>query len=258
MALKYISTSGGGASIPEHLEKIRLRLWTCGFWRQQTVLDLFAGMGYLSKEYAEAGCERLICVEKDPEYFKVLEDRMKSLSNVELVQADNIGFLDDVASIRDVSFVDFDAFGCPNQQIAKFFEKYPVERAMMVNVTDGTLLNLNRLASIDLEEHYLVNLYSKGRLSRRDFDSKRGLRRLLPWLQRTFINLLAAKYGFSTSFVYHAMNREANVVYYCFIAYPDCEVELPWASGQSPVLRFRSDEEVRVKTLRKFVERRRL
>jgi len=235
-------------------EKVRLRLWTLGFWRQETVLDLYAGEGNLSRLYAPR-CERLICVEKDGEVFKSLHESMRGFENVSLINRDNMEFLEELNE-PCISFVDFDAYGCPNRQIGKFFEKYPVERAIMVNVTDGTLLNLSRLATIDLEEHYLVNLFPKGYLSRRNFDSKRGLRRLLPWLQRTFINLLAAKHGFSTSFIYHAMNREANVTYYGFIAYPDIKTSL-WAMGKTSLINFKKDEESVIKTLMRLVKRER-
>jgi len=233
-------------------EKIKLRLWTYGFWRQGTVLDLFAGEGNLSMLYAP-GCERLICVEEDAEVFGKLRMNMGGFGNAILVNRDNMGFLAELDE-SDLTFVDFDAYGCPNRQLERFFEKQPVERALMVNVTDGTLLNLNRLATIDLEEHYLINLFPKGYLSRSDFNSKRGLRRILPWLQRTFINLLAAKHGFNTHFLYHAMNREANVTYYGFIAYPEARTSL-WATGMTPTIRFRKDEESLIKTLRKIVKK---
>ena len=249
--MRYRTPCGGGGKIPEHGEKVKLRLWTYGFWRQGTVLDLFAGMGCLSEEYAKAGCERLICVEKEEEYYDVLREMMKPYRNVELYLEDNMDFLDgEVVAVTSITYVDFDAFGCPNQQIVKFFEKYPIRQTIMVNVTDGTLLNLNRLATIDLGEYYLINLFQRGYLSRRDFDSKRNLRRLLPWLQREFIHILAAKHSFSTSFVYHAMNREANVMYYAFIAYPEAETSL-WATGMMPMIRFRKDESSQIKTLRK-------
>ncbi|MEM2094590.1 MAG: hypothetical protein QXI32_04775, partial [Candidatus Bathyarchaeia archaeon] len=159
-----------------------------------------------------------------------------------------------VAEIPDVSFVDFDAYGCPNQQIIKFFENYPVKHAVVVNVTDGSLLNMKRLATIDLGKYYLVNLYGKGHLNERDFNSKRGLRILLPWLQETFIHLLAVKYGFNTCFLYHAMNSMANCTYYGFIAYPAIEValiNLGWATGKTPIIKYRSDEEASIRSLRK-------
>jgi hypothetical protein len=47
----------------------------------------------------------------------------------------------------------------------------------------------------------------------------------VPWLKESFIHLLAAKHGFNTLFLYHSMNRAANVTYYGFIAYLEIEVK---------------------------------
>jgi tRNA G26 N,N-dimethylase Trm1 len=236
-------------------EKIQLRLWAFSLFPQRTALDLYAGEGNLSRLYAK-GCSRLICVEQDPEVFKKLMENMRGTEvELELLNMDNQVFLDRVAEVPDVTFVDFDAYGCPNPQVAKFFENYPMRHGITVNVTDGSLLNLKRLATIDLAKHYLINLYPKGYLTKREFDSKRGLRRLLPWLQETFIHLLAAKYGFNTCFLYHAMNSAANCTYYGFIAYPDIEIPLTghlgWATGKTPLIRYKSDEKVEIKDFSK-------
>jgi hypothetical protein len=232
-------------------DKERFRLWTFNFWRQETVVDLFAGLGRLSKLYAPH-CEKLICVEKNETTFKQLAANVRS-STAELRCMDNLDFLGGVSEIQDISFVDFDAYGCPNLQIKKFFENYPVERAIMVNVTDGTLFNLSRTVNIDLNKYFLVNLYQKGRLSLEDYTSKRRLRRVLPWLQENFVHLLAAKHGFSTLFLYHAMNNAANVTYYGFIAFPEIHVSL-MAFGKTPITRFKKDKGSLIKTLKKTVK----
>jgi len=171
---------------------------------------------------------------------------------VELHSCDNMEYLEEFHEL-EITFADFDAFGCPNAQIAKFFENHPVTRAIMVNVSDGSLLNLQRGATIDLEKYYLLNLFPKGLLDDRDLVAKRGLKRLLPWLVETFIHSLAAKYGFSTHFVYHAMSNRANVLYYGFIAYPETMTSL-WATGKTPVLRFKRDVRIPVKTMRKHLK----
>jgi len=232
-------------------DKERLRLWTFSFWRQATVLDLFAGLGRLSTLYAPH-CEKLICVEKNEETFKQLATNLRS-SNAELRCMDTLDFLEGVGEIPDVSFVDFDSYGCPNLAIIKFFENHPVKRAIIVNVTDGTLFNLSRTVNIDLNKYFLVNLYPKGRLSREDYDSKRKLRRVLPWLQENFIHLLATKHGFNTLFLYHAMNRAANVTYYGFMAFPEIHVNL-MAFGKTPITRFKKDQGSMVKTIKKTVK----
>jgi len=192
-------------------EKIGLRLWTLGFWTQETVLDLYSGEGNLSRLYAPQ-CRKLICIEKDEEVFKRLQRALQA-DNLELHNCDNMEYLEAFHE-PEITFVDFDAFGCPNAQVAKFFERHQVTRAVMVNVTDGSLLNFNRGASIDIEKYYLLNVFPKEQLNERDLQAKRGLKRLLPWMVETFIHALAARYGFSTYFVYHAMSSRSNVLYY--------------------------------------------
>lgn len=231
-------------------DKIGLRMWTFGFWRQRTVLDLYAGEGNLAREYLDAGCEKLICVEEDGVVFERLEADLSEFDNASLFNCDNMDFLEKVGELENISFVDFDAYGCPNLQIRSFFEHYPIERAIMVNATDGVLVNLTRLASVDLKKYYLVDLYPKGKLPRKLWESKRSLNRLLPWLQETFIHLLAAKHGFNTLFLYHAMNREANVTYYAFIAYPEHRTRL-WATGKTPIIRFEKDRDTMIKTIKR-------
>lgn len=231
-------------------EKIGLRLWTLGFWTQETILELYAGEGNLSELYAPK-CRKLVCVEKDDEVFGKLRDRLHAW-NVEAHNCDNMEYLEEFHE-PEITFVDFDAFGCPNFQIAKFFERHPVTRAIVVNATDGSLLNLQRGANIDLEKYYSLNFSLKGHLGNRALAAKRGLRRLLPWLVETFVHTLAARYGFSTQFVYHAMSNRSNVLYYGFIAYPDAETSL-WATGKTPVLRFKKDVVFPIKTMRRHLK----
>lgn len=92
---RHKTADGGEARIPHHREKMKLRLWTFRFWKQLTILDLFAGMGFLSEEYARARCDRLVCVRK-PEYFKVLGERMRPYPKVVLHNVDNMGFLETI------------------------------------------------------------------------------------------------------------------------------------------------------------------
>lgn len=251
-SLRYRTVDGGGANIPFHREKVKLRLWTFGLWKQQTVLDLYAGMGYLSEEYAKAGCDRLVCIEKSPKYFKALEDRMKTYPNVDLHNRDNKKFLERIRDLKNVTFVDFDAFGCPNHQIQLFFKNFSIDRAIMVNVTDGMIFRLKRYPSVHLDRHYLVGIPKEEAVKAKEHH----IARLLPWLQEQFIHILALKHGFNTHFLYHAMSRETNVTYYGFIAYPECHVNLRWVTGKTPIITYGRDDrrEIPVKTLAREVK----
>ncbi|MFQ6075414.1 MAG: hypothetical protein ACE5Z5_04680 [Candidatus Bathyarchaeia archaeon] len=229
---RYTTVDGGGASIPLHREKVKLRLWTFRLWRQQTVLDLFAGFGTLSEEYARAGCDRLICVEKDPEYFRALQERMRPYPNVDL---------------HNITFVDFDAFGCPNHQIQQFFKHHPLTRDIIVNVTNGMIFRLKRYPSVHIDRHYLVNVPKEEAVEAKEHH----IARLLPWLQEQFIHILALKHGFNTAFLYHAMNLAANVTYYGFIAYPETEVRPRWATGKTPIIKYKDPKLLPIRSLLK-------
>lgn len=228
-------------------DKACLRLWTFNLWRQGTVLDLYAGEEVLSGLYAPR-CDRLVCVEKDEEAFRKLEENMSGFHNVSLVNGDNAGFLEGLDEC-DVSFVDFDAYGCPNELMQLFFERCAVDHAIVVNVTDGGFFNLRRMGNLDLGRLYLVGV------PREAWGVKRGMARLMPVLQEQFVHVLAMRHGFSTHFLYHAMNREASVTYYGFIAYPDVKTGL-WATGKTSLIRYRKDDgESTVKTLMKLIRR---
>jgi hypothetical protein len=237
-----------GKNIPQHTEKIKLRLWTFGFWQQRTVLDLFSGMGFLSERYIQAGCKNLYCIEKEQEYFDEMKKRLDKYPNCAIYHGDNIKWSEaNLGNIRDITFVDFDAFGCPNKQIQLFFKLYPIkEQAVIINVTDGGFYNLRRFSNIDVQETYLTKVS-------KEYDIKRRLSRLMPELQQQFIRTLAMQYDFNIHFLYHAMNDEANVCYYGFIAYPQTEVKI-FGFGQSQTIRFKKDETSMIKTLKKLVK----
>lgn len=211
-------------------------------------MDLFAGMGYLSERYLQAGCERLYCVEKESDYYEEMKKRLSQYSNCEIYCADNLKWLEThLGSLGDITYVGFDDFGCPNRQLQLFFRLYPIkERAILVNVTDGDFYNLRRFSNIDVEEAYLARVS-------KDFSIKRKLSRLMPELQQQFIRTLAMQYDFNIHFLYHAINDEANVSYYGFIAYPQTEVKL-FGFGQSQTIRYKKDKTSHIKTFKKLVK----
>jgi hypothetical protein len=126
-------------------------LFQFSFWKQETVLDLYAGEENLSRLYAPR-CERFVCVEKDIEAFKELKRNLSGFHNAALVNCDNMDYLESLDEEK-ISFVDFDAYGGPNLAIIKFFEKSSVDKVIMVNATDGVLINLSRMANVDLEKY---------------------------------------------------------------------------------------------------------
>jgi len=106
-----------------------------------TVVELFAGKGHLSKEWAKkAG--KMILVDKNKEYLKEAEGSVKGTPH-EIVPANNLNWLENELpqeKIRNLKVVDFDAFGSPVIQLRAFFANNKINNTMMVAVTDGSCM----------------------------------------------------------------------------------------------------------------------
>jgi len=71
----------------------------------------------------------------------------------------------------------------------------------------------------------------------------------------TLLLVLAFFVSSSSSLEPLSARSSANCTYYGFVAYPSVEVSLVdhlgWATGKTPLVRFRSDEKTDIKNLRK-------
>ena len=92
-----------------NVDKLNLRMQVYPMLPQKTVLDLFAGRGYLSSLYAPY-CWRIICVDKDPEQICFLERNMRDYKHAVLINDDDLNFLE-MLDGSNVTYVDFDAYG---------------------------------------------------------------------------------------------------------------------------------------------------
>ena len=73
-----------------------------------TALDLFAGTGSITLELLSRGCERVVCVEKDPFHYRVIEEFLYRLKdeNALPVRGDLFKFLNSTHEQFDIIFAD--------------------------------------------------------------------------------------------------------------------------------------------------------
>ena len=71
-----------------------------------TALDLFAGTGSITLELLSRGCERVVCVEKDPFHYRVIEEFLYRLKdeNALPVRGDVFKFLNSTHEQFDIIF----------------------------------------------------------------------------------------------------------------------------------------------------------
>ena len=106
-----------------------------------TVVEVFAGRGHLSKEWAKKA-DKMVMVDKNAESLKEAEKAVKGTPH-ETIAANNLDWLENELpqeKIRNLKAVDFDAFGSPAKQIKKFFDNNPINKSMLIAVTDGSCM----------------------------------------------------------------------------------------------------------------------
>ena len=203
-------------------EKISFRMQVYRMFPQKIVLDLFAGKGYLSWLYATHGCEKLICVEKNSEYFKVLKQNLAKFDGkVEFFNMDNLDWLENcLEKIREpITYVDFDAFGCPTPQIKKFFEKYPINHALTISVTDGLIYNFRRISNLDLSEYYLQDFY----LNPKSIGKPKSIQNLGEYciqIQKQFMDILCMRFDAQAFPLYFKINSRNTAIYSSYLILP--------------------------------------
>jgi len=71
------------------------------------VLDLFAGTGSISYEFASRGCEKIISVENDFSHFNYIKKTVEKLGiNIKTVKADVFSYLPKLTETFDIIFAD--------------------------------------------------------------------------------------------------------------------------------------------------------
>jgi hypothetical protein len=188
----------------------------------RTVLDLFAGKGYLAWLYAKHGCEKLICIEKNLAYFQVLTKNLAEFSHkIFLYNIDNLRWLDECLNPKEpITWVDFDAFGSPALQVQKFFAKYPVKRAMAISLTDGIIMNFRRLSNADLRRLYLQDFYVDPDLEAGKPKSIQRLGEYWAEIQKGLISILAMRFDFQAFPIYFKVNSRSTAIYSAYLILP--------------------------------------
>jgi len=210
-------------------DKASLRMQTYRMFPQKCVLDLFAGKGLLSRLYAK-NCEKIICVEKDPELFKLLTMNMRSFKRKAiLINDDNMNVLERLPTIlrnigeNRITFVDFDPYGCPTPQIQKFFEAYQPKQNLVIVLTDGMMLNFRTWSSADLQKYYLQDFYVDlgPKYSKDDkYHVTRKLGEYLFTIQKNFIDILCMRHDLQAHPLFFKVKRSNTVVYSGYLIMP--------------------------------------
>jgi len=90
--------------------------------RRAKMLELYAGVGYLTSAIYAGAYDEAVVVEKDPEHFRRLMKRLGRFGNVRYYNKVNATFIEEnLSGHLDFSAVDFDAFGAPGETLISFF-----------------------------------------------------------------------------------------------------------------------------------------
>jgi len=203
--MKYQTDSGEIISLNPH--KFVQRKKMCERLKNKfgTIVELFAGRGYLTEKLYSKFSNKSILVERE-KYEELARFKKPKYT---IYQMNNQKFLEENLKKIDLSnmtLIDFDAFGMPMAAINIFFRNFKVTKPFFLTLTDGTAryiqMNYHNLPT--LTKTYLDNGY--------DFVFKRIDTRLL--LRNTIVKTLqglAYKYKFKLGFVNYADNAKTTV-----------------------------------------------
>ena len=108
-----------------------------------TVLELYAGKGYLTRDVYAGKAKRVIMVDKDKKALDQAKRRLKGKVRREIYTGDNRKWIREKMAnvdLSDLVAVDFDAFGSPTDTMQIFFDNYKVRRPLYVSLTDGSAI----------------------------------------------------------------------------------------------------------------------
>ena len=108
-----------------------------------TVLELYAGKGYLTRGVYAKAAKRVILVDKDKKALGQADRKLKGRVRREIYVGDNREWIREKmvdVDLDDLVAVDFDAFGRPMETMSEFFENYKVRRPLYVSLTDGSAM----------------------------------------------------------------------------------------------------------------------
>lgn len=181
--------------------------------RRGKIIELYAGVGYLTFRVYAPAYREVVVVEKNPEHFRRLLRRLGRFANVRYYNKVNADFIaEDLPNHLDFSTVDFDAFGSPGEVAIKFFEAVEgrLSRPFLLLMTDGGLLAAKRRAPMNLHRYYLTGP-----------DEVRqppaGLAERFEEFQARFVERLASRHGFASQAAGARRNRNETALYSAYV-----------------------------------------
>jgi hypothetical protein len=181
--------------------------------RRGKIIELYAGVGYLTFRVYAPAYREVVVVEKNPEHFRRLLRRLGRFANVRYYNKVNADFVaEDLPNHLDFSTVDFDAFGSPGEVAIKFFEAVEgrLSRPFLLLMTDGGLLAAKRRAPMNLYRYYLTGP-----------DEVRqppaGLAERFEEFQARFVERLAYRHGFASQVAGTKRNHNETALYSAYV-----------------------------------------
>lgn len=203
--MKYVTTSGEIVSLNPRKFAQRKRICEKITNKHGTILELFAGRGYLTEKLYSEFSDKNILVEKQ-NYFELI--RFKESKYTIFIKNNEKFLKEDLEKLNlsDMTLIDFDAFGTPIPAIHIFFKNFKVTNPFFLTLTDATAryIQMNYNREKELTKVFLDNGY--------DFVYKRIETRLL--VKYTIIKTLeniAKKYDFKINHLNYANNSHTTV-----------------------------------------------
>ncbi len=184
--------------------------------RRTKIIELYAGVGRLTREIYAPQYDELVLVENDDGNFRRLVRTVGRVAGVHYYRRDNADFVrDDLGAHLDFSAADFDAFGAPGELVQSFFDAIAgkVAEPFLLLMTDGGLLSLRRRGDINLYRYYL---YGPDQVRR----PPAGLADRFEELQRDFIAEVSRRAGFGSRAVGARRNHNQTVLYSAYVVTP--------------------------------------
>lgn len=128
------------------------------------VLDLFAGTGNISYEFASRGSENITCVDEDFGCIKFIKQTAAEFDfNISAVKSNVFSFLEKSGSVYDVIFADppyhmeQDKF---EKLVKTIFEKNALSKSGMLIIEHSKHTKLDHLGHLSFEKHYGGSVFS--------------------------------------------------------------------------------------------------
>jgi tRNA G26 N,N-dimethylase Trm1 len=191
-----------------HPSKVSQRKIAVDRMPKGTVLELYAGKGFLTKIVYAGKAGDVILVDKDRKALKQADRKLKGRVKRKLYAENNVKWIRKEMQKEDLSdlvLVDFDAFGTPTEAMSAFFDNYKVRKPLYVSLTDGSAryygLNKNGVGPRSARRRYHAGF-------KRDFGTVRGQVKMI----EKFMEKEGEKHRFKAEPVSIAKGR-SHVVY---------------------------------------------